>query len=99
MGHRPSVPAFGCQSGSCHYIVRRVGVTRQEASTFFFAEVADYLYAGDTALHMAAAAFRRRVANSWFGTEPIAERKSTEGRSRFTTRRTPTDGIRRRRLR
>ncbi len=39
-----------------------VGATRQDASTFFFAEIAHYLYAGDTALHMAAAAFRRPVA-------------------------------------
>jgi ankyrin repeat protein len=39
-----------------------VGATRQEASTFFFAGIAHYLYAGDTALHIAAAAFRRPVA-------------------------------------
>ena len=39
-----------------------VGATRQEISTFFFADIAHYLYAGDTALHMAAAAFRRPVA-------------------------------------
>lgn len=39
-----------------------VGATRQNASTFFFSEIAHYLYAGDTALHMAAAAFRRPVA-------------------------------------
>ena len=39
-----------------------VGATREEASSFFFAEIAHYLYAGDTALHMAAAAFRRPVA-------------------------------------
>jgi ankyrin repeat protein len=39
-----------------------VGATRQESSPFFFADIAHYLYAGDTALHMAAAAFRRRVA-------------------------------------
>ena len=39
-----------------------VGATRQQASTFFFADIAHYLYAGDTALHMAAAGFRRRVA-------------------------------------
>src|SRR3981081_2934731 len=38
-----------------------VGATRQDASTFFFSEIAHYLYAGDTALHMAAAAFRRPV--------------------------------------
>ena len=39
-----------------------VGATRQDASTFFFTEIAHYLYAGDSALHMAAAAFRRPVA-------------------------------------
>jgi ankyrin repeat protein len=39
-----------------------VGATRQESSTFFFTEIAHYFYAGDTALHIAAAAFRRHVA-------------------------------------
>jgi ankyrin repeat protein len=39
-----------------------VGATRQEAFNFFFAEIRHYLYRGDTALHMAAAAFRRPVA-------------------------------------
>ena len=39
-----------------------VGATRQGTSTFFFADIAHYFYAGDTALHMAAAAFRRDVA-------------------------------------
>ena len=39
-----------------------VGATRQDAATFFFEEIGHYLYAGDTALHMAAAAFHRPVA-------------------------------------
>ena len=39
-----------------------IGATRQDASTFFFSEIAHYLYVGDTALHMGAAAFRRPVA-------------------------------------
>jgi ankyrin repeat protein len=39
-----------------------VGATRQSATDFFFEEIAHYCYAGDTALHMAAAAFRRPVA-------------------------------------
>ncbi|CAN5452930.1 hypothetical protein BH09PLA1_BH09PLA1_19130 [soil metagenome] len=39
-----------------------VGATRQGAADFFFTDIAHYLYAGDTALHMAAAAFRRPVA-------------------------------------
>jgi ankyrin repeat protein len=38
-----------------------VDATRQEATTFF-AEIAHYLYAGDTALHMAAAPFCRPMA-------------------------------------
>jgi ankyrin repeat protein len=37
------------------------GATRQDASEFFFDTIRHYLYAGDTALHMAAAAFRRTV--------------------------------------
>src|SRR3954466_4108306 len=40
----------------------KTGASRQSSSAFFFAEIAHYLYAGDTALHMAAAAFRRPVA-------------------------------------
>ena len=39
-----------------------VGATRQEASEFFLKEIAHYVYAGDTALHVAAAAFRRPLA-------------------------------------
>ena len=39
-----------------------IGATRQDAATFFFADIAHYLYAGDTELHMAAAAFQRPVA-------------------------------------
>jgi hypothetical protein len=39
-----------------------VGATRQEASAYFFREILHYMYGGDTALHMAAAAFRRPVA-------------------------------------
>jgi ankyrin repeat protein len=44
-----------------------VGATRQQASSFFYADIAHYLYAGDTALHMAAAAFRRPVAELLIG--------------------------------
>jgi hypothetical protein len=38
------------------------GATRQDATPFFHTEIAHYLYRGDTALHMAAAAFRRDIA-------------------------------------
>ena len=39
-----------------------VGATRQGPADYFFAEIAHYFYAGDTALHMAAAAFQRPLA-------------------------------------
>jgi len=39
-----------------------IGATRQGATDFFFTAIAHYMYSGDTALHMAAAAFRRPVA-------------------------------------
>jgi ankyrin repeat protein len=39
-----------------------VGAVRQESASFFFESIRHYLYAGDTALHMAAAAFRRPMA-------------------------------------
>jgi len=38
------------------------GATRQEASEFFFPEIAHYMYAGDTPLHAAAAAYRVDIA-------------------------------------
>lgn len=39
-----------------------VGATRAEAATFFYEDIAHYCYQGDTALHMAAAAFQRSTA-------------------------------------
>jgi hypothetical protein len=39
-----------------------VGAVRENAPDFFFTGIAHYLYAGDTALHMAAAAFQRPIA-------------------------------------
>ena len=40
----------------------KIGATRQGPSTFFFDEIRHYLYEGDTALHMAAAAFQCPIA-------------------------------------
>src|SRR5262245_66048162 len=39
-----------------------VGASRQASATFFYTEIMHYMYVGDTALHMAAAAFRPEVA-------------------------------------
>ena len=41
-----------------------VGATKAQASDFFFAEISHYIYGGDTALHMAAAAFSCPMAEA-----------------------------------
>ena len=43
------------------------GATRENAQEFFLVPIRHYLYAGDTALHMAAAAFRRPMAELLIG--------------------------------
>jgi hypothetical protein len=48
----PSMATRSCASGA----------TREAAETFFLKDIRHYLYRGDTALHIAAAAFRRPVA-------------------------------------
>jgi hypothetical protein len=52
-----------------------VGATRQEAERFFFTRIRHYLYAGDTALHMAAAGFRTSMAK-------LLVRHGADGRAR-----------------
>ena len=39
-----------------------VGASRETAGQYFFEEIKHYLYGGDTALHMAAAGFRSKIA-------------------------------------
>jgi Ankyrin repeats (many copies) len=39
-----------------------VGAARTSATDFFFTEIAHYMYVGDTGLHLAAAGFRRPIA-------------------------------------
>jgi len=38
-----------------------IGATRQTAETFYLDEIGHYIYAGDTALHLAAAAYRQVI--------------------------------------
>src|SRR6516165_9024097 len=38
-----------------------IGVTRQTAETYYMDEIGHYVYAGDTALHVAAAAYRQKI--------------------------------------
>jgi len=41
-----------------------VGATREDASTYFLTAIHHYVYSGDTALHICAAAHQRRLAES-----------------------------------
>ncbi len=41
-----------------------VGATRNVLDTYFFEAIAHYMYAGDTALHMAAAGFRHQIVQT-----------------------------------
>jgi ankyrin repeat protein len=61
-GNIDQVAGFLAASPALAVTASGAGATRHGSSTFFFADIAHYLYAGDTPLHMAAAAFRRRVA-------------------------------------
>jgi ankyrin repeat protein len=56
-----------------------LGASRQKASAFFYADIAHYLYAGDTALHMAAAAFRRQVVELLMGHGANCRAKNRRG--------------------
>ena len=42
----------------------RIGATRQDPDRYFLPEIRHYVYAGDTALHVTAAAHQREVAES-----------------------------------
>ena len=45
----------------------RIGASREDPGTYFLAAIHHYVYAGDTALHVAAAAHRRDLAESLVG--------------------------------
>src|SRR5262245_54726143 len=42
----------------------RIGASREDAETYFLGAIGHYVYGGDTALHIAAAAHRRELAES-----------------------------------
>jgi hypothetical protein len=55
----------------------RVGATRKASTTYYFEEIAHYVYAGDTALHVAAAAYQRQSAHGLIakGAQPGARNR------------------------
>jgi hypothetical protein len=63
------------------------GATRQRASDFFFGEIAHRLYAGDTALHAAAAGYRLGIAKTLVekGAPVIAANRRGAQRLRYAT--------------
>jgi len=56
----------------------KAGATRQAEKPYFFAEIGKYIYAGDTALHFAAAAYRSEIAQ-----QLMAAGSSVRARNRF----------------
>ncbi len=44
--------------------VAEIGATRQAATEYFFSEIAHYVYAGDTAMHIAAAAYSLAISRA-----------------------------------
>ena len=85
-----------CLAGNPAFAVTAAGVgaTRQESSTFFFPDIAHYLYAGDTLSTWPRRHFGARSPHCWWPTEQIVGRGIAEAQSRFITRPMPTGGIR-----
>jgi len=56
-----------------------VGASRESEGEYFFEEIRHYLYAGDTALHMAAAGFRWQIAEELIGKGADCSAKNRRG--------------------
>jgi ankyrin repeat protein len=55
------------------------GATRQTATTYHIDTIGHYIYAGDTALHLAAAAYRREIAQKLMAMGADARAKNRRG--------------------
>ena len=60
--NRPMTAQLLAKSPALAQLAIKVGATRQAASDFYFKEINHYAYAGDTPLHIAAAAYQREIA-------------------------------------
>jgi ankyrin repeat protein len=60
--NRPMVSRLLAESPAVARVAITVGATRAAAETYYFTEINHYAYAGDTALHIAAAAYEREIA-------------------------------------
>ncbi len=61
-GNRPLASRVIAESPALARLAVKVGATREAAEAYFFKEISHYAYAGDTALHIAAAAYQRDLA-------------------------------------
>jgi hypothetical protein len=59
---RPATTRLLAEAPSLAGLAIRVGATRGGANAFYFENIAHYAYAGDTPLHIAAAAYQRDIA-------------------------------------
>ncbi|HEV7489069.1 MAG TPA: ankyrin repeat domain-containing protein [Thermoanaerobaculia bacterium] len=59
---RPLVSRMLAESPSLARMAITAGATREAAKAYFLNEIMHYVYAGDTALHVAAAAYQRDIA-------------------------------------
>jgi Ankyrin repeats (3 copies)/Ankyrin repeat len=62
-GDRADVARRLLASPELAYRATRVGASRQAATSYFLQSIGRYIYAGDTALHIAAAAYRADIAD------------------------------------
>jgi hypothetical protein len=59
---RPMTSRLLAESPLLARLAIKVGATREGADAYYFKEIAHYAYAGDTPLHVAAAAYQRDIA-------------------------------------
>jgi Ankyrin repeats (many copies)/Ankyrin repeat len=57
----------------------QVGATRQTAKTFYLDEIGHYIYAGDTALHLAAAAYHQEIVPKLIATGANVRARNRRG--------------------
>ena len=61
-GNRPMTSRLLAKSPLFARVAVKVGATREAADAYYFKEITHYVYAGDTPLHIAAAAYQRDIA-------------------------------------
>ena len=61
-GDKPAASRLLVESPRLAQLAIAVGATREEARAYYYEQIQHYAYAGDTALHFAAAAYQREIA-------------------------------------